>query len=178
MEELGGDPLAETKRIREAQRLFSYRMFSCNGGQFLSHINATAEQCNELDKVADDFGNNLGRLSPEEQLDYNNAVLAIMDQGQKRLVKQILFRQYWFSENCEAAFAVTNLELSEEDNAKVAALSQRLKQTKEDVQQAQHRALRGGPHVIRSIRGNKQNATLRSLGGRIPCCIIGNRRRG
>jgi len=157
VEELGGDPQAEMKEIRAAQNLFSNRGFSCNQPPFVSHVRVSAEQQNALDKIADDFGSNFQEFSPEERLDYNNAVLEVMDQKQKRLLKQVLFRKYWFSEDCELAFALTKVKLTDEQKEKVSSLAKQLRETNEEVQLAFRNSMRSrfmGPGI--PIRSNRE----------------------
>lgn len=137
-EKLGGDLQAEAKEIRDARALFTFNSnIQCNRRPFISHINATAEQCNQLDELADKYGKQLYQMDSKQKSAYHLEIMAILDAKQQRTFKQLLFRQRWFSPECEQAFSLTKIKLDASKKAITSALSKQLQETNDTIRDNQ-----------------------------------------
>lgn len=131
---LGGDPDAKRKSIRAAESLFWQREIVCNRPPFVSHIDATAEQCDRLDEICDRYASVRSGIAPERRDEYYAEVNEVLDEKQQELLRQQLFRHYWYSVDCAKAFPAAGLNVTAEQEQKIAALSTMLTETRKALQ--------------------------------------------
>ena len=131
IEELGGDPHEQETKIREARLLFfHHHLYRCNDDTFLSNIGATAEQCDALDKIAEDVGSP-GPHNSAAFSAYIARVKEVLDERQQALIDQQVFRSYWFSNQAARAFAGKKIQLTNEHLAMIDDVTTRFVAAKE-----------------------------------------------
>lgn len=149
---LGGDPDAKQKRFRAATALFRQRGIRCNEQPFISHINATAKQCEALDKIWDQFSTRrqAPQLGSDQESKYHAAIAEVLDKRQKKLLNQQLFRRLWYSKDSKQAIELAKITLNEEQAARVAVLPKLIRETNRIVASKRSRGMgfRYRPHFI------------------------------
>lgn len=134
---LGGDPEAESKRNHAAQRQFEQRVLACNQQPFLSHIHATAAQCDRLDEIWARHCVMIEERKTDDVDRYYAEVSAVLNNDQKRLARQQSFRRLWYSMDCEDAFARAGLTATSAQKVGMAELSKQLQGTRTGVRRNQ-----------------------------------------
>ena len=139
VEELGGDPDERLKAIAAAGQQFSGGFVLCTSSRFLSHMKPNAKQYTALDDLAEKHRGDVKRFQAywswrsaeetpaathAEMHNYYGEVHKILSPKQGTRFKQFLFSRYWFSKRCAQAFELTSVELTEEQQQKVAKLAE------------------------------------------------------
>lgn len=132
IEELGGPPLSTARKNARTQTTFrGYWPVDSSSPLFQSHMNATANQCDQLDVLWQTYGKTLYKGSKQKRDEvqrlFERELVAILDKSQLRRVKQLRFRQLWFSQNPEEAFYVTKIQLTKEDQTLISGVANKLK---------------------------------------------------
>lgn len=158
---LGGDPDAEQKKVRAASAAFHGFRIACNGQPFISHIDATAEQCDALDKVWDRFGGNSAYDSSQtdsaSEEEYYQAVAGVLNENQRKLLNQQRFRQLWYSKNAQAAIDLAGLKLNAEQKQKVALLPKLIREAERLIRTNQSTRHRRRFFSVPEIRGRNES---------------------
>ena len=139
---LGGDPDADKKKIRAATEMFRNRGVACNRQPFISHINATAEQCDAFDKVWDQFDSKIPELSSDLEVEYHKAIRDLLDESQKKLFDQQVFRRLWYSKDCKSALELAKITVNDEQEPQVALLPKLIRETQKIMARNQSSGMR------------------------------------
>lgn len=151
VQKLGGDPDAEEKRKQAkytaARNAFYPRVIVCNATPFVSHVDVTAEQFDKLDKIVGDHQplNTKPRTAESER--YYQEVNRVLDERQNNLLEQQLFRQDWFSKNCEKALTSRGVKLEDAQRVTLQKLVKRFEHF-----QSRQRAVPRRPRGIHLMR--------------------------
>ena len=158
---LGGDPDAKSKEIQAARDVFMPMRLSCNSQPFVNYVDATAAQCDEFDKIMDKFTDANGSISERQKEEYYAEVMKVLDKRQQALLRQQLFRSYWFSKDCKKAFSLTEVKLTEEQKVEVAKLARSLTATQRAIQADRMNRSRGFGRVhLRRFDFDRDDRTL------------------